>query len=79
MALSQEARLSFNIAAKWANRFSVTFMTAGVRIAFAEAAPGEDRAYDFHSAVLISPNDAAQLRDALTKLLDRNLKKPGAA
>ena len=62
MPLEQEPRLSFN---KWTNRFIAMGLPHGVRIAFAEAAPGEDKAYDFHSAVVMTREDARALAQRL--------------
>jgi len=47
MPLEQEPRLSFNVPSKWTTRFITVALPHGVRIAFAEAAPGEDKAYEF--------------------------------
>jgi hypothetical protein len=44
MPLEQEPRLSFNVPSKWTNRFIAVGLPHGIRIAFAEAAPGEDKA-----------------------------------
>ncbi len=65
MPLEQEPRLSFNVPSKWTNRFIAVGLPHGVRIAFAEAAPGEDKAYDFHSAVLMTREDARALAERL--------------
>ena len=65
MPLEQEPRLSFNVPAKWTNRFIAVGLPHGVRIAFAEAAPGEDKAYDFHSAVVMRRDDARALAERL--------------
>ncbi len=65
MPLEQEPRLSFNVPSKWTNRFIAVGLPHGVRIAFAEAAPGEDKAYDFHSAVVMAREDARALAQRL--------------
>jgi hypothetical protein len=65
MPLEQEPRLSFNVPSKWTNRFIAVGLPHGVRIAFAEAAPGEDKAYDFHSAVVMTREDARALAERL--------------
>jgi hypothetical protein len=65
MPLEQEPRLSFNVPSKWTNRFIAVGLPHGVRIAFAEAAPGEDKAYDFHSAVVMTKEDARALAERL--------------
>jgi len=72
MALEQETRLSFNVPAKWSNRFSGVAMAHGFRIAFAEAAPGETQAYDFHTAVIMTRNDAKALVEMINDLLRRS-------
>jgi hypothetical protein len=74
MPLDHEARLAFNIPAKWANRFSVCGVPYGVRVAFAEAAPDETRAFLFHGAVLLSRADALALSSLLKLVAD---KMPG--
>jgi len=71
MALNQEQRLSFNVPSKWANRFTVYAQPHGVRLAFAEAAPDEDKAYDFHSAVVMSLDDAEILHKLLGAILEK--------
>ena len=68
MALEQEPRLSFNIPAKWTNHFTVVKQPHGTRIAFAEAAPGEDKPYVFHSAVLMGHDAARALAEALLRV-----------
>ncbi len=65
MPLEQEPRLSFNVPSKWTNRFIAVGLPHGLRIAFAEAAPGEDKAYDFHSAVVMTREDARELAERL--------------
>lgn len=65
MPLEQEPRLSFNVPSKWTNRFIAVGLPHGVRIAFAEAAPGEDKAYDFHSAIVMTREDARALAERL--------------
>jgi hypothetical protein len=69
MPLEQEPRLSFNVPSKWTNRFIAVALPHGVRIAFAEAAPGEDKAYDFHSAVVMTREDARALVERLMSQL----------
>ena len=69
MPLEQEPRLSFNVPSKWTNRFIAVGLPHGVRIAFAEAAPGEDKAYDFHSAVVMTREDARALVERLMSQL----------
>jgi hypothetical protein len=69
MPLEQEPRLSFNVPSKWTNRFIAVALPHGVRIAFAEAAPGEDKAYDFHSAVVMTRKDARALVERLMSQL----------
>lgn len=73
MSLEQEQRLSFNTPARWTNRFVGLRLrdpySDRVRVAFAEGAPGEDKAYDFHSAIMMTVEDAR----ALQKLLERIL------
>jgi hypothetical protein len=65
MPLEQEPRLSLNVPSKWTNRFIAVRLPHGVRIAFAEAAPGEDKAYDFHSAIVMTWEDARALAERL--------------
>ena len=69
MPLEQEPRLSFNVPSKWTNRFIAVGLPHGVRIAFAEAATGEDKAYDFHSAVVMTREDARALVERLMSQL----------
>lgn len=72
MPLSQEVRLSFNVEAKFANRFALCPIPEGLfRIAFGEMAVGEDKSFHFHTALLLSPHSAKELRDGLTKLIER--------
>lgn len=75
MALEQEARVAFNAPATWSNRSAVTTLAPNlVRIAFAEVAPGETKAFQYHTALMMTYEVAAGLRDALTKEL-QNLDK----
>lgn len=73
MSLEQEQRLSLNTPACWTNRFvGLRLRDANsdlVRIAFAEAAPGEDKAYEFHSAVMMTTEQARSLLKMLEKIL----------
>jgi len=70
MSMDHEARIAFNVRAIWANRFSLAELSDGrFRIAFAEAAPGEDRAFVYHSAVVMSRADARELIKGMTRLL----------
>ena len=69
MLLTQEERLGFNVNSKWINRFIALNLPYGFRIAFAEAAPGEDKAYDFHSAIVMTREDAKALYDLIGSVL----------
>jgi hypothetical protein len=68
--MDQETRIAFNTPARVTNRFVAASMKgAQIRVAFAEAAPGESKAFVFHSAIMCSLDDAAQLAETLTRLV----------
>lgn len=79
MALEQESRLAFNVAAKWTDRVALALTAHGLRIAFGEIAPGETKTFQFHSAIMMSYTDAALFKNALDEILqaagDRNRSK----
>lgn len=73
--LDQEDRLAYNVPAAIANRFRATVGPNGVRIAFAECAPGETMASIFHSAVLLSESDALALAAVVRDTIERHRRR----
>lgn len=63
--------MSFNIPAKWSNRFVACGLPHGLRLAFAEAAPEETKAFEFHSAVLLTRADALALANLLEQIAQK--------
>jgi hypothetical protein len=60
--------------ASYTNRFVAVATPAGVRVAFLESAPDSDVS-KFRAAVLLSFQDAIELRDLLTEIVEPVEKK----
>ncbi len=64
----QDVEEAFTAAAPHADRFIITTHNAGIRMAFLES-PGPDSPIKFRTAVLLSYQNALELRDLLTEML----------
>ena len=72
-ALDQETRLSVNTPAVMTNRFACLATNFGFRIAFGEVAPGETKAFVFHSAIFMSSlADAEALATTILDVVKRH-------
>lgn len=70
VATNSEVAASFRVPAHASNRFSVASGDL-VRVAFAECAPGQPLAENFHSAVVMTPGDARALAELLLRVLEQ--------
>lgn len=77
LAKPDENWAAYSGPAFWVNRFHITTIENAVRIAFAERV-GASNPYQFRSAVVMIPEDAIALRDALTELLEPDKGKKNA-